>query len=225
MRKSVIIVFMSILFITLPCTVSQTVHAEVNDNVYDNYEHPNTSEKQTNEIQKEDTHTEDTNVTGSSTVSFMDYVKMIFALVFVVALIYVLLKFVNKKSRSYQQTKMIHHLGGSPLGGNRSVQLVKIGKRVFILGVGENIELLKEIEDEVEKEELIQFYDEKTPQLSNPKEILSRLIPFKLDKSSEDVETSTGSFQTMLKTQIEDIRNGRKKALEDIKQKESSKDE
>ena len=44
---------------------------------------------------------------------------------------------------------------GTTLGANRSVQLIKIGNQLLIVGVGENIQLLKEIDDEQEYEQII----------------------------------------------------------------------
>ena len=73
-----------------------------------------------------------------------DGLKMIGALIFVIALLYFLLKFVNKKSQSYQQNRIVQHLGGTSLGGNRSVQIVKAGKQILILGVGEDVQVLSE---------------------------------------------------------------------------------
>ena len=66
---------------------------------------------------------------------------MIGALIFVIAILYFLLKFVNKKNQSYQQNRIVQHLGGTSLGANRSVQIVKAGKQILILGVGEDVKL------------------------------------------------------------------------------------
>ena len=84
---------------------------------------------------------------------------MIFATVFVVGLLYFVLKFVNKKGRLFKRTQLIENLGGTTLGANRSVQLIKVGNRLFIVGVGENIQLLKEIEEEQEYEQIISEYN------------------------------------------------------------------
>lgn len=156
------------------------------------------------------------------TVTFFDYVKMIFALIFVVALIYFLLKFINQKGRSFQQTKMINHLGGAPLGGNRSVQIVKVGNQVLVLGVGEDIQLLKEVQDEKEKEEILAFYNSGSEQLKDPKTLVTNML--KKVKGGES-DTSPSSFQSHLKTQLEEMSKGRKRMLKDLKNKENHSDE
>jgi flagellar protein FliO/FliZ len=160
----------------------------------------------------------------STGVSALDYLKMVFALIFVIALIYFLLKFINQKSKSFQQTKLIHNLGGTPLGGNRSVQLVKVGERVLVLGVGEDIQLLKEIDGKEEKEDILSFYDEKPQGLQQPKDMMMQWMGKKTGTISPKAEENQ-SFQDLLKSQIEDIRKGRKKMLNDLKDREKDKDE
>ena len=41
----------------------------------------------------------------------------------------------------------IRSLGGVPLGQNKSIQIVEIGHSLFVVGVGENIQLLDKIID------------------------------------------------------------------------------
>ena len=44
-----------------------------------------------------------------------------------------------------KSTQLVENLGGNRLGANRSVQLIKVGERLFVVGVGENIQLLKKL--------------------------------------------------------------------------------
>jgi flagellar protein FliO/FliZ len=157
-------------------------------------------------------------------VTAMDYMKMIFALVFVIALIYFLLKFINQRSKSFQQTKLIHNLGGTALGGNRSVQLVKVGERILILGVGEDIQLLKEIDGSEEKEEILHYYEDKSQGLQQQKDLLTQWLGKKSGISS-DKPKEDQSFQALLKSQIDDVRKGRKKMLKDLNSREKDNNE
>ncbi|MBW3113859.1 MULTISPECIES: flagellar biosynthetic protein FliO [Bacillaceae] len=206
-------ILISILFFLLVGSVQHTAHAEVN-NVKDCIEHPDTCSGQ-------QTNGGDGSETGIATsVTFVDYLKMIIALVFVVALIYLLLKFINQKGRSFQQTKLINHLGGAPLGGNRSVQIVKVGKQVLVLGVGEDIQLLKEVKDEGEKEEILSYYKE--PQIPIAKTTISSLMTKLKGTAPKSAESS---FQSQLKSQLEEMNKGRKKMLEELKNKGNHSDE
>lgn len=210
MKKIQILVSL-IVFIITANAVDVTAFAEVN-NVKDCIEHPEKcNEQQNNEA--------DTSGAATS-VTFLDYFKMIVALIFVVALIYFLLKFINQKGRSFQQTKLINHLGGTPLGGNRSVQIVKVGKQVLVLGVGEDIQLLKEIQDEKEKEEILSFYQD--AQYPDAKTAVSSWLT-KVKGPSQSSDTS--SFQSQLKSQLEEMKKGRKKMFKDLKNEENHSDE
>ncbi|WP_082892765.1 flagellar biosynthetic protein FliO [Rossellomorea aquimaris] len=209
--------FSFILFLLLVSAVDTTALADV-DNVKSCIEHPEKCKNQQgNEINSSDT---DTSV--STSVTFIDYVKMILALIFVVALIYILLKFINQKGRSFQQTKIINHLGGTPLGGNRSVQIVKVGNQVLVLGVGEDIQLLKEVQDEKEKEEILSFYHESPSQMADAKNVLSTWLGKGPSSSQKD---SGNSFQSLLKSQLDEMSKGRKKLFQDLKKKENHSDE
>ncbi len=86
---------------------------------------------------------------------FFLFLQMFAALAFVLFLIYVVMRFISQRSRSFKSTQALQNLGGVPLGSNRSVQLIKVGDRLFVVGVGESIQLLKEITNEQEKEELL----------------------------------------------------------------------
>ncbi|MBN8191451.1 flagellar biosynthetic protein FliO [Bacillus sp. NTK074B] len=212
MKKFQILVSILLFFLTVG-SVQQSAHAEVS-NVKDCIEQPDSCSGQK-------TNGGDGSEAGIATsVTFVDYLKMIIALVFVVALIYLLLKFINQKGRSFQQTKLINHLGGAPLGGNRSVQIVKVGKQVLVLGVGEDIQLLKEVKDEGEKEEILSYYKE--PQFPNAKTTVSSLMTkFK----GTAPKSPDSSFQSQLKSQLEEMNKGRKKMLEELKNKGNHSDE
>ncbi|MFN2746238.1 MULTISPECIES: flagella biosynthesis regulatory protein FliZ [Bacillus] len=95
----------------------------------------------------------------SPSVSIFDFVKMIGALLFVIFLIYALVRFVNKRNRLLKPFQHVENIGGTSLGQNKSVQLVKVGNRVLVVGVGENIQLLKEIDDEKECEDILKQHE------------------------------------------------------------------
>ena len=116
---------------------------------------------------------------------------MIFATVFVVGLLYSVLKFVNKKGRLFKSTQLIENLGGTTLGANRSVQLIKIGNRLLLVGVGENIQLLKEIENEQECEQIILEYNNQINQVGSPNDIISKILKRVQGKENQKGERKT----------------------------------
>ena len=150
-----------------------------------------------------------------------DFIKMIFATVFVIALLYFLLKYINKKSKSFKSTQLVENLGGTALGTNRSVQLIKVGNRILVVGVGENIQLLKEISDPVEYNQIIADYNEKLDQLIQPSDIVTKVI--QLTKSTKATKNTGNSqkFQSVLKQQLEEISKDRKNIYEQMEKKGS----
>ncbi len=56
------------------------------------------------------------------------------------------LRFLNKRNQNYQQNSVIRNLGGHSVGAQKSVQLLQIGNQIYVVGVGEDVQLLKEID-------------------------------------------------------------------------------
>lgn len=151
---------------------------------------------------------------------------MLFALLFVIVLIYFLIKFINKKSQTFQDSKLIQHLGGSPLGGNRSIQLVKVGERIFILGVGENIELLKEINDQEEYKQLLQVYNQQKDLLLDTKDIFTVALRKWQERKQKAVgKGGSAPFKSVLEKQLNEIKTSREQALQQLETKEKKSDE
>jgi flagellar protein FliO/FliZ len=84
-----------------------------------------------------------------------DLIKMFFALILVLALIYIVLKFLNQRNKLTPKGKMLENLGGISLGQSKSIQIIRVGPKVYVIGVGDDINLLEEITDEKMKQELI----------------------------------------------------------------------
>lgn len=202
----------------------QTVHAEttyVNQMFQKNKDQQ--TPKKSADTQKENKTNADS---GSPVISFLDVVKMIFALIVVIALLYYLLKFINKKSRSYQQNRFVQNFGGTSLGGNRSLQIVKAGKRILILGVGEDIRLLKEIDDQTEIDDFIKQYDADMERSMEPRDIVSKLSK-RINGLKRNTETSQQqpSFQSLLKEQLSNIKKDRNNMMRELDKKEKHSDE
>ncbi|MFC4735616.1 flagellar biosynthetic protein FliO [Bacillus daqingensis] len=86
---------------------------------------------------------------------FMMTLQLFGGLAAVLALLYFVLKLVNKKAKNFSSTRGLVNAGGVGIGTNKSVQLVKAGDRLLVLGVGDTVTLLKEITDAEEIEKLL----------------------------------------------------------------------
>lgn len=73
-------------------------------------------------------------------------VHMVIALAIVLLLIGVLVRFLAKRS-TVRQRGSIEILAARQLATNRSVQVIEVGEKQFLVGVGENITMLSEITD------------------------------------------------------------------------------
>ncbi|WP_400194416.1 flagellar biosynthetic protein FliO [Lysinibacillus telephonicus] len=152
-----------------------------------------------------------------------DYIKMLFALIFVLALLLFVLKFINKKSMNYQQNSLVRNIGGISVGAQKSIQLLHIGDKLYIVGVGDNVQLIKEINDPDEVQQLVAFYNEKqsfgatTPYIL---ELLKKLKPNQIESESKQDDSNFGDI---FNKRLLDIKKERQHELEKWKEKEKDK--
>ncbi|WP_052948660.1 flagellar biosynthetic protein FliO [Mesobacillus campisalis] len=76
--------------------------------------------------------------------------QLLFYTLLIVAMIYGLIKFLASRQKKLQPNQAIDLIGGAALGTNKSLQLVKVGGKVFLLGVADQITLIKEFSGEDE---------------------------------------------------------------------------
>lgn len=65
----------------------------------------------------------------------------------IIGLIIVLIKVLAAKNRSLQANRSIKTLSGIHFGQNKSLQIVEIGHAIYIIGVGDNVELIHKIDE------------------------------------------------------------------------------
>lgn len=155
-----------------------------------------------------------------------DYIKVMVALLFVVGLLYGLLKLVNRKNRLYDKNRFMKNMGGLSLGQHKSIQLVVIGDSYYLVGVGDNVSLLKEITDPMEIDKLVEFY--KGDDLEVAKGMLSRILE-KLTGSSKNIPTSqsdeSADFGDLFKTKLDEMKEERQRHISRLTEKERNHDE
>ncbi|MCY7918344.1 flagella biosynthesis regulatory protein FliZ [Bacillus vallismortis] len=147
---------------------------------------------------------DETEGAAAPSVSAFDFVKMIFALLFVVVLIYGLVKLMNKRNRLLKPFQYVENIGGTSVGQNRSIQLIKVGNNVLVVGVGETIQLLKEIEDEKEIEVILSQHEEV---MSSKIEWTKLVKPLK--GAEHQPQQKLPSFSKALKEQLEELKQNR----------------
>jgi len=135
-----------------------------------------------------------------------NFIKMIFALLIVLALIYLLLTFIKKRNQLYERSNIIQNLGGVSVGQNKSIQIVRIGEQIFVLGVGENVQLLKEITDE----ELIEQLLEKNVQTTDRLSLLQKFM----HKNERTKRDNDQSYTAKLQQELENIKENREEIVD-----------
>jgi flagellar protein FliO/FliZ len=188
---------------------------QVNNSVKDWIENPDRSEEHSVQNNQEAKKTESGESIG---LNIWDFFRMIFATIFVLALLYFMLKIVNKKSMVYKSTQLVENLGGTSLGGNRSIQMVKVGNRILVVGVGENIQLLKDIDDPDEFRQIISQYNDKMEQLMQPSDIVTKVMRG-IRKTGAAAKEEDSSFSMLFKKQLDELREERKMMIERMEQR------
>lgn len=181
------------------------------------------TESNTEVIQKENTPLEADS--GGVSITVWDYIKMIFALLFVVALLYGVLRLLNKRNRNFQHNQLIQNLGGVGVGQGKSIQLMQVGNSLYLVGIGENINLLKEITDPQEVEELTKIYEDKLGSGQTLPYVMEVMNKWKQSKTSSTKNNENPSFNETFQKKLDDIKRDRSEVLKDWKTKERKNNE
>jgi flagellar protein FliO/FliZ len=217
-------------FIILICLFPQTVLAEDdNGSVLDAYRQSSTDESNINEIESDAQISEQSNAPADTEprlfegdneeVSFWGLViRFLFALALVIVLIYALLKLMNKFTSKQGQLNNLENLGGISVGMNKSVQLVKVGTKVYLLGVGDTVELLTEITDQAFIDKLMTNKQAPgTDLFAKVTQSLQQKQSKSNDTSSSINESANDSFSTLFKGELEQMKHKQEKIRQDIK--------
>ncbi|MEK3978068.1 flagellar biosynthetic protein FliO [Psychrobacillus sp. FSL K6-2836] len=218
-----------ILLLTFGIQLDVRAESDSNESVDDYLKKQNNdvnSKKESEANIEETPETTEEPVSEGVSVTAWDYIKMIFALLFVIALLYGLLRFVNSRNKTFQTNQLIQNLGGVGVGQGKSLQLMQVGNSIFLVGIGEDITLLKEITDPAEIENLTKIYEEKVdigkniPYIS---ELIGRLGA--KGTSRKKSEGKEPSFNETFQKRLQEIQKDRSKVLKDWKTKERDNNE
>ena len=88
-------------------------------------------------------------------------IKFIGSFLLILLLLFIVLKYLSKKTKMYAGGGPFHALGGHSLGNNRSLQMVMVGDTLYLLGVGEDVNLIRTIPPGEEQRKLLEAMAEK----------------------------------------------------------------
>ncbi|MFD1067561.1 flagellar biosynthetic protein FliO [Oceanobacillus locisalsi] len=136
-------------------------------------------------------------------------VRLVIGLALVLGLVYIVLKFLGKKNGFNQQPGILRNVSGVSVGSNKSVQIIQAGNKYYLIGVGDNVELLEEINDSETLEQLLnQPVEKKTDALSF----------FSKGKNAEADKSSGASFNQLLNKELKSIRKNRQDLIQKHKE-------
>ena len=208
------IVWISILF----APISNGTFAASNTFIDDCYENP--------DLCKQDTSTDagtETSESASVGMGFWQYIKILVALVFVIGLLLFVLKFLNKRNLKYQQNSIIKNIGGTQVGPQKSVQLLSIGNSIYVVGVGEDVHLLKEIDSAEEIEKLLNQFEGNQSIASTTPYIAELFKKFRKQDQPKNISDSP-NFNEMFNKKIGQLKQERSVELERWKEQERDKE-
>lgn len=145
-------------------------------------------------------------IPGSGTGSMWGYlVQVIFSLAFIAVLIYLLLRFLGKRQIG-QGRGPIKVISAAALGNGKTMQVVMIGETLYIVGVGENVQLLRMIEPGEEADLILSDAEIKSLESA----FSWKWLPFGKKRQVEEEmlfssEVDGRSFQEMLNGQWNDV--------------------
>lgn len=93
-------------------------------------------------------------------------VQLVLYTLLIVAMIYGLIKFLAARQKNFQPNQAVKLMGGTPLGNNKSLQLVKVGGQMYLIGVGDEVTLIKEFSDRAEISGIEKDFEHQQPALS-----------------------------------------------------------
>jgi len=138
-------------------------------------------------------------------------VTLIFALGLIIALIYLLIRFLSSRTKQ-AQGGAIQSIGAQPLANNRSVHMVSVGGKVYLLGVGENVTLIDTITDPQQVEDLrASSLQPAASPVVGLQELIGRLRP-KKETQTEEIELNDLSFDAALREKINALKEKRQEA-------------
>ena len=138
----------------------------------------------------------------------LNVIRMVFALFLVLALIYIAIRFIGKRNNLLNDARSMENLGGISLGPNRSIQIVRVGGKFYLIGVGENVELLEEVTDEQLIESLMKDQEQSTGVIQT---ILGK-------KRKNDRTQNKTDFKKLFKTELDQLKQNRQTIINQNKE-------
>ncbi|WP_170007403.1 flagellar biosynthetic protein FliO [Bacillus fonticola] len=210
----------SILFLYLLTNGSPVLAQIGNQSVKDCWEQPESCANEAPASVKADEESE----TSGVGITAWDVLRMIGSLVLVLAILLLILKWIQKKGSPFQRQGGIQTLAGSSLSPKTSMQVVKVGDRVLLLGVGENVQLLGEWTDEQDVEKLLASLQTSEESVVPPIDQWMK----RFSRIGKSLPKATGSqkdptFQSKFEKELRELKKNRKRVTDALQQQKGDR--
>lgn len=141
---------------------------------------------------------------------------------FILFLIYALIKFLAMRQKSLQPNQAVQMMGGTSLGNNKSLQLVKVGEQIYLIGVGDQVTLIKEFSAEDEINGIEKNLETQTALV--PKSVSSFIKEKIGGRMNNETDGKSGGFENLFKQSLEKQKQKQERLQLDLTKQEDEKD-
>jgi flagellar protein FliO/FliZ len=146
--------WIGIVMVCILLTLNSTVVVQAKEGtVYEQFEN------KSQQVKFSDTEKQSVEPAKESVVPYA--LQFIGSFLFILFLLFIVLKFLAKKTKSNTFGGPFHSLGGHSLGNNRSIQMLMIADTLYIVGVGNDVHLIRAIPPGEEQKRLLESVAEK----------------------------------------------------------------
>lgn len=149
-------------------------------------------------------------------------VKVVFFLIVIIGIFLVIVKFLSQKNKSLFG-RSLRTLGGVPLGQNKSIQVVEIGRSLYIVGVGDNVQLIEKIDDEEEATYITNMLTNNSIGTPNFESLSGWWNKLRNKQEQPEDEDITASFQQVFHDKMQHL-SDRKKRVDELLMDDNNKD-
>ncbi|WP_025691003.1 flagellar biosynthetic protein FliO [Paenibacillus zanthoxyli] len=149
--------------------------------------------------------------------NLLNLLNVIFVLAVIIVIIILLIRFLGRRNQAWMKGRSMRTLGAVGLGPNKSMQVIEIGRSLYLIGVGENVTILDKITDPEEVALIISGFEEQSvpggkffiPLINRVRDRLRGEVP------SQEIDLNeTSSFYEMLQTKLRSASDREKKMEE-----------
>lgn len=213
-----LVLFFSFLIVSIPSS-ADAKEPRVSDWVEKEQPEGMTDDKEKEESSKSNT-SEDTSLV---VIIF----KLIFYTLLILVMIYGLIKFLALRQKKLQPNQAVKLMGGTPLGNNKSLQLVKVGEKVYLIGVGDQVTLIKEFSESDEINNIETDLENQSTLFTSPlANISTSIVNFSKEKISKRMESKPNlSFEHLFKQSLNKQKGKQDQLKQDLNETEAEEKE